>query len=438
MQPSSQATVMNFLNEVAGRFPTAISLAAGRPTERFFDRLQPSALLRALSRYEQYASGRGTKRDVMASLLQYGRTAGMIEELISAQLSRDEGVVATPDRLIVTAGCQEALALCLAALCPEPGDVALVCNPTYIGATGAADASGVAIVALPGNDDDLAASVAHTAGELRRQGRTARVLYVIPDFDNPTGRVIDEAQRVALLAVCAQQRIVVLEDNPYGMFRYDGQPVPPMAALDSAGSVIYLSTYSKTLCPALRVGSLTLPQTLFGDRTARMQLFEELTQRKSFLTVNTSQIAQAIVAGLLLEQDCSLRKWVQPAVDLYRDNRDTMLRQLDRVFAPLAGTIGWNRPDGGFFLSLDLPFRFDAEAVTACAVEHGVIVMPMAFFALDASQDRRIRLAFSSVDAAQIAAGVSALGAYIAQRIEQAEAAAGVAPALATAGAGSA
>lgn len=417
MQASPQATVMNFLNEVTSEFPAAIPLAAGRPTEKFFDRLDANALIASFDRYRQHVSAGDRARGVMARLLQYGRTAGLIGELVATQLQQDEQVTASSDRLLITTGCQEAIALCLSALCPDKSDVALVCNPTYIGATGAAHASSITLGVLE-DDGKLSESLEYTVARLHRQGRRARVLYLIPDFDNPTGRVLDEAQRRALLAVAARHRIVILEDNPYGMFRYEGEVVPPMAKLDQVGCVVYLSTYSKTICPAVRVGSLTLPETLFGDRRARERLYDELTQRKSFLTVNTSQITQAMVGGLLLEHDGSLRQWIKPAVDLYRNNRDNMLLQLQLAFASFSDSIRWNRPSGGFFLSLDLPFRFDAAAVTKCANDYGVIVMPMAFFALDASQDHRIRLAFSAVDGEQIATGVANLARFVAKRME--------------------
>ncbi|MFL9875103.1 aminotransferase-like domain-containing protein [Paraburkholderia megapolitana] len=417
MSATAQPDVMNFLNEVSSRFPAAISLAAGRPTEQFFDRLHPGALLDALTRYEQHALRSADAAAVRTRLLQYGRTAGMIEEQIAAQLRIDQDVPAQADRLLVTAGCQEALALCLPALCPDPTDVLLVCNPTYIGATGVAAANRIALHGLP--EGDVAQAVEQSVAQLQREGRHARALYLIPDFDNPTGRVLDEAQRRAILAVCARHRIVVLEDNAYGLFRYDGVAVPPMAALDEAGSVIYLSTFSKTLSPAFRVGAAVLPDTLFGDRAARHALWENLVQRKSYVTVNTSPLTQAIVGGLLLAEGGSLRNWIQPMAGWYRTNRDTMLDALQSTFAPLSDAIGWNRPAGGFFLSMDLPFEFDAQAVTDCATRYGVIVMPMSFFALDASQNRRIRLAFSAMTPPQIRAGVAALGGYVAQRLEQ-------------------
>jgi (S)-3,5-dihydroxyphenylglycine transaminase len=416
MEITSQHSVMNFLNEVSSVFPSAISFAAGRPTERFFSRLSPEALLNMLKCYEGHASG-GRDYETRSRLLQYGRTAGIITDLVARQLQMDEGIPANADRVLITSGCQEAMALCLPALCPDPGDVVLVCNPTYIGVTGAANVSRVAVSALPNTVHDVAESIEAAVSQLQRTSRKARALYLIPDFDNPTGRVLDEVQRRDILAVCARHCIVILEDNAYGLFRYDGRGVPPMAALDKVGSVIYLSTFSKTLSPALRVGAASLPDTLFGDPAASRALWEDLVKRKSFLTVNTSQIAQAMVAGVLLDQNGSLRDWSQPALAWYRTNRDLMLSQLEAVFSPLSDDVRWNRPSGGFFLAVDLPFKFDANAVNECASQDNVIVMPMSFFALDDSQDQRIRLAFSVVEPQQIRTGVTALGRYVARRL---------------------
>jgi (S)-3,5-dihydroxyphenylglycine transaminase len=409
---------MNFLNEISSQYPSAISLAAGRPAEQFFGRIHNEALLEALTRFERHVAGDRTSAQVRAWLLQYGRTAGIINDLVARQLRVDEGVPATPDRVLITAGCQEALALCLPALCPDPSDVLLVCNPTYIGATGAAHASGVAVSGLPAIAC-LPEAIDQVVAQLHKRGQQARALYLIPDFDNPTGRILDESQRRAILSACARHRIVVLEDNPYGLFRYEGEPIQPMAALDEVGCVIYLSTFSKTLSPAMRVGAATLPDTLFGDRAASKALFQKLVQRKSFVSVNTSQITQAIVGGILLDQNSSLQHWVQPSVEWYRNNRDTMLSELQTVFAPYSDQVRWSRPYGGFFLTLDLPFIFDANCVAECATNYGVIVMPMSFFALDTSQDSRIRLAFSSVTPSQIGAGIAALSRFVAQHMRR-------------------
>ncbi|MCK1623330.1 PLP-dependent aminotransferase family protein [Bradyrhizobium sp. 160] len=410
---------MNFLNEVSSLFPSAVSLASGRPSDRFFDRLNPQVLLNAVNVYQNDSVGGHGGAHGWAHLLQYGRTAGIINELVAQQVQCDEGVPASADRVLITSGCQEAVALCLPALCPEPSDVLLVCNPTYIGAIGAAKATGVAAAALSNSEPCLADAIELAVLQLRQKSQQARAIYLIPDFDNPTGRVLDADERRNILQVCARHRLVVLEDNAYGLFRYDGDPVPPMAALDEVGSVIYLSTFSKTISPALRVGAASLPDTMFGDAAARRSLWEDLVRRKSFVTVNTSQIAQAIVAGLLIQNGGRLGDWIRPALDWYRENRDIMLCELDSVFSPFSDQIRWSRPSGGFFLTLDLPFRFGADCADECARRDHVIVTPLSFFALDNSQDCRIRLAFSAVTPEQIRTSVTGLGHYVARRLEQ-------------------
>jgi (S)-3,5-dihydroxyphenylglycine transaminase len=143
---------MNFLNEVAGEYPTAISFAAGRPTDEFFGRLGPEQLQAALSGFAREIADSGGSR-TFATLLQYGRTAGIINHLIAAQLRTDEHVPAEADRLLVTSGCQEALSLCIGALCPDVDDALLVCNPTYIGASGAAHANDVHVRARDAQHD---------------------------------------------------------------------------------------------------------------------------------------------------------------------------------------------------------------------------------------------------------------------------------------------
>lgn len=411
MAAQKNASVMNFLNEVAEAYPSSISLAAGRPGDRLFD----GTSIESISRWVSTFLGNAP----LASVLQYGRTAGLVHELVSRQIANDDGVNAGASRTIVTAGCQEALALCLPELCPEATDAILVRNPTYIGVTGAAAAMSIALHPLDGTVAGIDAQIEKAVEELAADGRRARAVYLIPDFDNPTGEVIPLDERRAILAACERHRILVLEDNPYGMFRFEGSVVPTMASLDTAGCVIYLSTYSKTIAPALRVGAATLPETLFGDRLARVSLFHGMAERKSFITVNTSQLCQAIVGGLLIERDCSLRSWLGPTIDTYRRNRDAMLAQLGESFSGPDMAVRWNTPQGGFFLSLDVPMDFDAEAVADCATHEGVIVLPMAFFAFDTTQNRRVRLAFSAESPDRIRAGVIALSRFIARRSEK-------------------
>lgn len=419
---TSRLAVMNFLNEVAGDFPDAISLASGRPAEMFFDL---DRWLEAIPLYQRELATRWgvTYAGAGRRLAQYGRTNGLINDLVAAQLKQDEGVQTCGEHVVVGAGCQEALALCLLSLCHEKTDVVLARDPTYIGMTGVADLHGIEIVPLFAQDDALADELRTVIEHLGRAGKRARAFYLIPEFDNPTGAVLSLQARKELMDVCADQRIVVLEDNPYGMFRYEGERIPTMYALDRAGSVIYLFTYSKTLCPAVRVGGAVVPDTLFGDANAARALIAELGERKSFLTVNTSQLNQALVGGILLSENGTLNALVSPQRDHYRKNRDLLLSALSDEFSESGEGMRWNRPEGGFFLTMDLPFRFGQKEVLQCASERHVIPMPLSFFSLSGICQESIRLAFSNVESTDIVEGVARLGQFVRQYQEVCDAA---------------
>lgn len=418
----SRLDVMNFLNEVAGDYPQAISFASGRPAEAFFGVQEYAQRIPEFVRHLAHELGIGFD-DAFNKLAQYGRTNGIIHPLIARQVALDEGLPCEPAQVLVTAGCQEAMELCVKALCREPDDVVLTRSPTYIGITGVADLHRIGLVHFRCDEGEpVPQALAGAVEQALRQGKRPRALYLVPDFDNPTGTVIDRADRENILALCAAHRIVVLEDNPYGMFRYEGEAVPKMAALDAFGCVVYLGTYAKTLCPALRVGFAVVPPTLFGDGEAAQSLMSALSQAKSFATVNTSQITQAVVGGVLLAEQGSLARRIAGAVSFYRGNRDAMLQALQEAFGDCPG-VRWNRPLGGFFLVVSLPFVFGRAEAQQCARDHGVLTMPLSFFALDHAHDRAVRLAFSNADPASIREGVARLREFVRPRTATADAA---------------
>jgi (S)-3,5-dihydroxyphenylglycine transaminase len=416
---SSRLSVMNFLNEAATHYPEAISFASGRPAEAYFS---VDGWPDALSAWQARAavdSGRNLP-DTIRRLAQYGPTTGMINALIAQQLHNDEGIACTPDQVIVTAGCQEALALTVPALCRAPGDVMLARNPTYIGVTGVADFAGIEIVPVacePG--ESWRCALQRQTRSLREAGKVPRGFYLTPEFDNPTGTVLSEDERRSIIAGCVENRIVVLEDNPYGMFRFEGRATASMRSLDSEGCVIYLATYSKTLCPALRVGAAVLPPRLFGSAEHARRLHGELGERKSFMSVNTSQVTQALVGGILLKEDASLARIVSAPLAHYRRNRDAMLHTLERTLGAAGIDANWNRPEGGFFLCVRLPFEFGQQETIECASRYGVIAMPMTFFSLDGSCRREVRLAFSNLTPDDIVSGVERFARYINDRVSR-------------------
>jgi (S)-3,5-dihydroxyphenylglycine transaminase len=409
--------VMNFLNEVVLRYPDAVSFAPGRPSERFFD--VEGSLGRAALWVESRAAASGaSKRAVWNDLGQYNKTNGIINDLISRQLAADEGIAAPPESILVTTGCQEGMAILLLGLIDPAGDALLVSDPAYIGIPGLARIMGLTLIPIPTGERGLdPEAVAEGIAEARRMGRRPRALYDVPDFNNPLGTRMPVEARRELLALAREHGMLIWEDNPYGMFSYDGPPLPTLKALDEHGVVVYMGSLSKTLFPGLRLGYLVAGQQVVLPSGSRVPLAAELSKIKSLTTVNTSPVVQAIAGGILLEARGSLRPLVAEKLPFYRANRDRMLACLEAVLGGVDG-VRWNRPEGGFFLIVTLPFEFTDECLTACARDYGVIVCPLRFFALTPGRERQVRLSFSYVDEERIAEGIDRFARFVRERID--------------------
>lgn len=409
----SRLDVMNFLNEISSDYPDAISFASGRPAETFFEL---ECWLAQIPRFARHFSERRGKtlEEGFNLLAQYGPTGGIICDLIAQQLRVDEDMHCSPGQVVVTNGCQEAMELAVRHLCPQPDDVVLVRTPCYIGITGVADLSGIELFAFCADEPgQYMAALINAVEAAEKCGKRPRAVYLVPDFDNPTGTVLSRTMREEIITFCFSKRIVILEDNPYGMFRYEGEKEATMFALDDHGCVIYLGTYSKTICPALRIGFAAVPDALFGEAGSGSAFVQGLVQAKSFISVNTSNITQAVVGALLLTEECSLRRVIAPALERYRENRDAMVATLSSSFAGMADRVQWNIPAGGFFLTVKLPFRFGAHEAKVCAEKYGVLVMPLSFFALDDRHDYFVRLAFSNVTPALISSGIGRFERFV-------------------------
>ncbi|UWZ59513.1 PLP-dependent aminotransferase family protein [Dactylosporangium aurantiacum] len=394
---------MNFLNEVAGRFPDAISLAAGRPFDEFH---AVADIDKHLQAYLTHLRERGLS-DVQSRplLTQYGRTNGHIGGLIARMLDVDEDIRVPDEAVMVTAGCQEAMVIALRGLCAAPGDVVLAAEPCYVGFTGAARILGIEVVPVPEAPDGLhPETVAAVAAEVRASGRTPKALYVVPNFANPSGVSLPVPTRRALLDVAAAADLLILEDDPYGLFGLDDEPRPTLKSLDTDQRVIYLGSFAKSYFPGVRVGFLVADQPVVDASGRRTLLAEELSTVKSMLTVNTSALSQAVVGGMLLDSGFSLRGANQAKIRFYRRNLQTLLAALERHFA---GTpVRWNSPSGGFFVVVDVPVDASEELLEVSAREHGVLWTPMRFFYLGGGGDHAIRLSCSALEPARIEEGV--------------------------------
>lgn len=407
---------MNFLNEVVARFPEALSFAPGRPSEGTFRTEDLTRYIRTYCDHLEHELG-WTHEQVRTQLFQYGRTNGIIHELIARTLANDEHIHVSPQAVVVTTGCQEAMLLTLRALFSRPEDTLLVSSPCYVGVTGAARLLDITVHPVPeGTDgpdpDQVLAAVRRT----RAAGERPKALYVVPDFANPSGASMTVESRERLLEVAAEEDLLILEDDPYGFFVRTGSPRPTLKALDRERRVLHLGSFAKTALPGARVGYVVADQEVAGPGGRRTLLADELSKIKSMTTVNTSAVGQAVVGGLLIESGCRLREANAAAIAHYRTNMDTLLGELERHFpAERRRALGvrWNEPDGGFFLVVDVPFVADTKALERSARGFGVLWTPMSDFHLDGGGERRLRLSCSALEPGRITEGVRRLARFI-------------------------
>lgn len=410
---------MNFLNEVASRYPDAISFASGRPIEKFFDVALIHHYLDVFCRYLTEDLGYG-EAEVNRALFQYGRTKGIIHELIARYLLVDEGIAADPDSIIVTVGYQEAMFAVVRALRADERDVLLAVWPAYVGMTGAARLADLPVWPVrSGPDgidlDDLSAQAARA----RDAGLRARACYVMPDFANPSGVSMTVALRRRLLEVAAREGLLLIEDNPYGTF-HAGEHLPTLKALDTTRQVIYLGSFAKTGFPGARVGYAVADQRVSDGAGGVSPLADYLSRIKSMLTVNTPPVAQAVVGGKLLASEFSLARANERETAAYLSNMRQLLDGLASRFPASAGSgprVTWNKPTGGFFAVVTLPFPADDELMELSARKYGVLWTPMRHFYAGGGGSHQARLACSQLTPDQIDAGLDRLAALIADRL---------------------
>lgn len=401
---------MNLLNELVGEYPVAISMAAGRPYEEFFD-------VRLIHEYidaycdHLHNDRRLTEAEVTRTLFQYGTTKGVITDLIARNLAVDENVDADPESVVVTVGAQEAMFLVLRALRADERDVLLAPAPTYVGLTGAALLTDTPVWPVRSTENGI--DPEDLALQLKRaneQGKRVRACYVTPDFANPTGTSMDVPARHRLLEVAEAGGILLLEDNAYGVF--GSERLPTLKALDRSGTVVHIGSFAKTGMPGARVGYVVADQHVAGGGL----LADQLSKLKGMLTVNTSPVAQAVIAGKLLLNDFSLVKANAREIAIYQRNLQHTLGELARRLDGCPG-VGWNAPKGGFFVTVTVPFVVDDALLKHAASDYGVLFTPMHHFYGGKDGFNQLRLSISLLTPELIEEAVSRLAALITARL---------------------
>lgn len=389
------------MGTVIARAADMVSFAAGYPDPASF----PWEELREL------ADGLLSSKE--SGVLQYGPTRGygpLLETIAGVLAAR--GIAATRDELTITTGSQQGIDL-IGRVLVTPGDAVLVELPAYTGAIAAFKNAQAHLVGVRQDEDgiDLGDLDAVCLRE-RKAGRRVNLLYLVPNFQNPTGSLLRLDRRQRLLAWAEERDVLIVEDDPYGALYFDdvatAAATRAIRADDSHGRVIYLSTFSKTLAPGFRVGWMVAPAAL-------IERFETAKQTVDLMTGSFDQriVHEAVARGIVDRLAPQLRA-------TYRTKRDVMQQALREA---LGDRVSWTAPKGGFFLWATLPDGCDDEALLARAVEERVVFVIGSAFYVDGTGHSRIRLSFSASSAERIREGARRLaGAMASLALEPAKA----------------
>jgi len=351
--------------------------------------------------------------------LQYSTTEGYgpLRELIVGRMAR-YGIPARPENVLLTNGSQQALEL-IGKLLINPGDLILTEEPSYLGAIQAWRAYQAEFVTVPIDDEGLCC-----ADRLEEALCTGpKFMYILPNFHNPAGVTLSGERRQRIIRIADEYGIPIVEDDPYGQLRYEGEHLPPLLALDARrlkgdgengrgrnngtflrGNVIYLSTFSKTLAPSLRLGWMVAPE----------EVIQKCVMAKQGMDLHTSTFVQMVTCEVA--RDRFLDRHVASLRRVYRRRRDLMLEMMNRHFPP---EVCWTRPEGGLFLWATLPESMDSTELLTKAIEHKVAYVPGTAFFPAGGGHNTLRLNFSKPRPEMIELGIRRLGEVFAAELKR-------------------
>lgn len=370
--------------------PEVISLAGGLPAPELF----PVDELIEVSSEVLEREGR--------QALQYSTTEGHLplRRLIAARMRNRLGCDVDAANVMITCGSQQGLDLTGKVLLDED-DVVLCESPTYFAAINAFRSYLPRFVEVPTDDDGML--IDELAARLEAEPR-AKLIYVVPDFQNPSGRCWSLARREALLEVAASHQVWVVEDAPYAELRFEGDPIAPLRALDRHGNVVFLGTFSKIFCPGLRIGWIAAPRSLF----------DVLVRAKQAMDLHTSTLGQRQLCAYLERHDIDAQ--ISRIRAVYRGRRDAMVRAIERYFP---AQVTHTEPHGGLFLWLELPPEVNARDLLARCLAHDVAFVPGGGCFPNGGHENTCRLNFSAVSEERIAEGIRRMAAALHELLGQ-------------------
>ena len=387
MKPSE----IRSLFAVASR-PEIVSLAGGMPNLSAIPMEMMAGIVEKLVREHgqealQYGSGQGHPK---------------LREQICDVMAL-EGIRANPDDILVTTGSQQALDL-ISRIFIDPGDVVLVEAPSYVGALGTFFQYEASVVHVETDEAGLVPqSLREAIKTLRYQGRKIKFLYLIPNYQNPSGVLLPAQRRTEILEICRSEKIFIVEDNPYGLLGFD-RPSPNAMRAEDSENVIYLGSFSKTIVPGFRIGWALVPQALR----------EKLVIASESSILCPSNFSQMSISSYLADQPW--RDQIANFCELYKARRDAMLESLDAYF-PKSAT--WTKPAGGFYVWVTLPPEIDTKAMMPKAIVAKVAYVPGTAFYADGFGSWSMRLSYCHPTPERIREGVKALGHVVEQEIQR-------------------
>ena len=368
--------------------PEVRSLAGGWPDPEKFP-------LKAIRRiFDRLIAKQGDR------MLQYGSTEGLLElRQILADRMIAEGMPGTgADNLMITHGSAQGMSLA-AQVFVDREDVIFVGLPTYFGGPGAVRSRSGRVAGIAVDDDGMVVDhLRKEATRFKASGQRIKGVYVIPNFQNPTGATLSLERRQQLVRLAETHDLIIFEDDPYGELRFEGDPLPSLRSLDRSGRVIQLRSLSKTFVPGLRLGWAV------GDVGA----IRQMVVAKQFADAATNTPAQYILLEFIRQG--LLDKQIKNNVKYYRTKRDFMLAQMDRFFP---GEVTWNRPGGGFFIFVQLPVDMDAADLFRQAVDKNVAFVTGQPFFVDGSGHNTLRLSYAQASQQDIEYAIRKIGNLI-------------------------
>lgn len=384
-----QASEIRSLFAVASR-PEIVSLAGGMPNLSAL----PMEMMASVVNQLILTNG--------AEALQYGSGQGhpKLREQICDVMAL-EGIRANPDDVIVTTGSQQALDL-ISRIFIDPGDIVLVEAPSYVGALGTFRQYEAQVVHVAMDDQGLIPDALREAiASVRASGRKIKFLYLIPNYQNPTGVLLPADRRTEILDICREESIFVVEDNPYGLLGFD-RPSPNAMRAEDSENVIYLGSFSKTIAAGLRVGWALVPPSLK----------EKLVIASESSILCPSNFTQLTISNYLADQPW--RDQIASFCELYKVRRDAMLESLEAYFP---ATATWTKPGGGFYVWVNLPPEIDTKLMVPKAIVAKVAYVPGTAFYADGFGSWAMRLSYCHPTPERIREGVKALAGVVKQEI---------------------